>query len=138
MKIADLVAIRDEISALLLAKADGDYQAEADLAGLAARQLEQMTCMGGSTRSKGETEIVRLVKRFDDTRSSRFAPWPVSAFMIERDQRAETFRSALLACIEAHKTGRYEPMVAAIEAAENVIADIDRIDRAAASNTTTE
>lgn len=123
MKLDELAAIRDEISALLLAKADGEYQAEADLVRVASKQLEQMTCMGGSTRSKGESEIVRLVKRFDDTRGSGLGPWPVSSFMIEREKQTEDLRKALIACITAHKTGRYEPMVVAIEAAENLITD---------------
>ncbi len=121
MKLEELTKIRDEISALLLSKVDGDYGAEADLAGVAAKQLEQMTCMGGSTRSKGEAEIVRLVRQFDDTREVGFGPWPVSAFMLEQTERSRVLERALRKCITAHKTGRYEPLVAAIEAAENLL-----------------
>lgn len=121
MKLEEIVRIRDEISALLLGMVDGDYQAEVDLGRAAAKQLEQMACMGGSTRAICEHEIVRLVKRLDDTRKSGFGPWPVSAFMIETEGREAKVARALQACIDAHKTGRYEPMVAAVEAAENLL-----------------
>ena len=79
--------------------------------------------MGGNTRFNAEMEITTLMKRLDDTRKSSFGPWPVSAFMISQTTRAGELEKALLNCIKAHKTGRYEPMVAAIEAAENLLAD---------------
>lgn len=121
MKAETLISLRDEISALLLEKIDGNYDDEIDTARIAARQLEQMTCMGGSTRAAGESEIVRLVERFDDTRRSGLGPWPVSKFMIEKEGEMIAMKNALKMCIQAHKTGRYEPMVAAIEAAENLL-----------------
>lgn len=123
MTPAELLQIRDKISATLLSYIEGDVEAEHAAVTQSAKQLEQFACMGGSTRAKAEAEIVRLVERFDDTRQSAFGPWPVSAFMIKRDGQEDALRSALEACIAAHKTGRYEPMVAAIEAAQILIAD---------------
>lgn len=121
MRADEIIRIRDEISALLLAKVDGDYHAEHHLIVMAGKQLEQMTCLGGSTRAYGEQEIVRLARRFDDTRQSGFGPWPVSAWMIEVEGREVKMARALQACIDAHKTGRYDPIITAIEAAENLL-----------------
>lgn len=123
MKAEELIRLRDEIGALLLGKVEGDIAAEHAAVTQAAKQLEQFGCMGGSTRAAAEGEIVRLMKRFDNTRDCGYGPWPVSQFMSERDQRADAFRTALAACVEAHRTGRYEPMVAAIAAAEALISE---------------
>ena len=118
MTLEQLISIRDEISALLLCKVDGSYSSERAAAQLAAKQLEQMGCMGGSTRAFVESEVVRLMRRFDDTQDSSFGPWPVDKFMTETRGVADTYRKALERCIAAHKTGKFEPMMAAIEAAE--------------------
>lgn len=124
MNYEELIKIRDEISALLLSNIDGDYEAERAAATMAAKQLDQMGSMGGSTRSFVETEIVRLVHRFDDTLNSSLGPWPVSDFIMTQRAFGDAYLRALKGCIKAHKTGRYEPMVAAIESAENLIADL--------------
>jgi len=121
MQLEQLLTLRDEISALILDKVDGAYDAERTAATMASKQLEQMTCMGGSTRALGEAEIVRLVTRFDDTRQSGLGPWPVSKFMLEKEGESVAIKNALKMCIQAHKTGKFEPMMAAIEAAENLL-----------------
>ncbi len=121
MQLDQLLSLRDEISALILDKVDGEYDAERAATTMASKQLEQMTCMGGSTRALGESEIVRLVERFDDTRQSGLGPWPVSKFMLEKEGEHVAIKNALKMCIQAHKTGKFEPMMAAIEAAENLL-----------------
>ncbi|MEF2554531.1 hypothetical protein VQ042_25095 [Aurantimonas sp. A2-1-M11] len=117
MKADQLMQIRDEISAPLMAKIAGNVEAEHGAVIQAATQLEQFGSMGGSTREKAEAEIVRMMRRFNDTQDDSLGRWPVSTFMSDRDKRADRLRAALAACIAAHITGRYEPMVAATEAA---------------------
>ena len=126
MTLDEVLLIRDQISALLLEKVQGDVDAEHTCVSQAAKQLEQFGCMGGSTRAKAEAEVVRLLIRFNDTLEGSFGPWPVSKFMMSVKEETSAYRKALQACIDAHKTGRYEPMVAAVEAAENVIEDLSR------------
>lgn len=122
MKADQLIKIRDEISALLMAKLKDNVEAEHAAVTQAAAQLEYFGGMGGSTRAKAEAEIVRLMQRFDNTPNQSDEQLPVSEFMSNRAKRTENLRAALVACIAAHRTGRFEPMVAAIEAARKVIA----------------
>ena len=122
MKAEQLIQIRDEISALLMAKIAGSVEAEHAAVTQAAAQLEQFGNMGGPTREKAEAEIVRLVRRFNASSVNSPGPWPISTFMREHEKRVDDLRAALAACVTAHMTGRYEPMVAAIEAARKLIA----------------
>lgn len=124
MTLDEILSIRDEISATLLARVEGGFKNEHACVTQASKQLEQFGCMGGSTRAKAEAEIVRLVAIFNDTGDSGFGPWPVADFMQTQAAKGDAYKAALQKCIAAHKTGKYEPMVAAIEAAENLIDDL--------------
>jgi len=124
MTFKQLLSLRDEISALLLAQIEGCTESEHACVSQAANQLEQFGGMGGSTRIKAEAEIVRLLKRFDDTQYSSSGPWPVTGFMQALRARENAYLEALEACITAHKASRYEAMVAAVEAAANLIEDM--------------
>lgn len=124
MTLEQLLAIRDEISALLLEKVDGSVESEHACVTLASKQLEQFCCMGGSTRAKAEGEIVRLLRRFDDTHESGFGPWPVSSFMQSVEAKGNAYKRALQCCIDAHKSGGYQPMVVAIENARKLLEDL--------------
>ncbi len=126
MKLEELLDIRDQISELLLDKVEGDIKDEHACVTMAAKQLEKFGCMGGSTRGLAETEIVRLVRQFDDTQDSSFGAWPVSDFMQTHGAQAAAYKAALEGCISAHKSGKYESMVAAIESAEGLISNLSK------------
>lgn len=82
--------------------------------------LETIGGRGGSARGRVENGIIKLVESFDTTRD-RAQRSPVSAFMADHERREDALKEALLACIQAHKSGMYEPMVAAIKAAEDTL-----------------
>ena len=94
---------------------------QAELLEQAAQDIATMGGSGGHLRGQAESLIVDLVERFDTTREDRFGMWPVSKFMASHATRENELKAALEACINAHKTGRYEPLVAAIEAAQNTL-----------------
>ncbi len=123
MDFDEILRLRKEINDLLLKRLRQAGEKEFFMISEASEQLAQFGCRGGSARAKAEREIIRLVTRFDDAEPADTKPWPVSKFMRDHTGASDKLKMVLKGCISAHKTGRYEPMVAAIAAAENLLED---------------
>lgn len=113
-----------EILNVLLREVSG-YGEEHKLIKGAVAEIAAMGGRGGSSRSLAEGGIVDLIKTFDTTRDRD--PWPLSAFLMEREARAIALEAALRSCINAYESGRYESMVKAVEGAKKVLSELEEV-----------
>lgn len=111
-----------EILDVLLREVSG-YDEEHKIIKGAVAGIAAMGGRGGSSRSIAESGIVDLIKEFDTTRDRD--PWPLSAFMLEREAKATALEAALKSCINAHESGRYESMVKAVDSAKKVLSELE-------------